>query len=96
MFPPLGRSHPRPPEVAEVEDLFVAAGCRSAGVGTRLLAEAERVARSRGYREIGLVVGIENAAAQRLYARLGFEETDLGEFWVEGARTVCRYLVKPL
>jgi GNAT superfamily N-acetyltransferase len=95
-LPPLGDEHPRLPDVPEVEDLYVVAGRRSRGIGGRLLAEAERAATDRGYRRVGLAVGIENAGAQRLYARAGYDDTGLGEFWIEGAHEVCRYLVKEL
>jgi ribosomal protein S18 acetylase RimI-like enzyme len=95
-LPPLGDEHPRPADTPEVEDLFVTAACRSAGVGTRLLHEAAVAARARGYQRLGLAVGVENGGAQRLYERAGFTDAGLGEFWVEGAHETCRYLVKLL
>ena len=90
-FPPLGLE-----DVPEVEDLFVAPRSRSHGIGTQLLEEAERAARGRGYDGIGLAVGVENAGAQRLYARAGYADSGRGEFWLEGAHETCRYLVKAL
>jgi ribosomal protein S18 acetylase RimI-like enzyme len=95
-MPPLGNEHPRPAATPEVEDLFVAAACRSAGIGTRLLHEAVAAARARGYPGLGLAVGVRNGGAQRLYERAGFTDSGIGEFWVEGAHETCRYLVKPL
>lgn len=44
------------------------------GVGTALIAEAERIAGAHGYHRICLGVGIDNPDARRLYERLGFEE----------------------
>ena len=95
-LPPLGSEHPRLAGVPEVEDLFVAAACRSGGIGSRLLHETEGVARQRGYDRVGLAVAVRNVAARRFYDRAGYEDAGLGEFWIEGARETCRYLVKTL
>ena len=95
-LPPLGDEHPRPADVPEVEDLFVAAAYRSTGVGSRLLQEAEASARRHGFDRLGLAVSVGNARAARLYERAGYEDAGLGEFWIEGARATCRYLVKTL
>ena len=95
-FPPLGSEHPRLNGVPEVEDLYVAEGVRSNGIGTRLLNEAEERALAHGYTRTGLAVGVENTRAQQLYERTGYTDASLGEFWVDGAREVCRYLVKEL
>lgn len=54
-------------------DLFVVPAARGQGIATALLAEAERLARQRGYAEIGLTVAAQNAQAHRLYQKLGFE-----------------------
>jgi ribosomal protein S18 acetylase RimI-like enzyme len=95
-LPPLGTEHPRLPGVPEVEDLYVAAPCRSNGIGSHLLKETEHVARQRGFDRVGLAVAVRNVAARRFYERAGYEDAGLGEFWIEGARETCRYLVKPL
>ncbi len=95
-LPPLGTEHPRLAGVPEIEDIYVAAECRSTGIGSRLLEEAEDAARSRGFDRLGLAVALRNTAARRFYDRAGYEDAGLGEFWIEGARETCRYLVKPL
>ena len=95
-LPPLGTEHPRLPGVPEVEDLFVAAPCRSSGIGSQLLQEAEDAAHQRGFARVGLAVAVRNLAARRFYDRAGYEDAGLGEFWIEGARETCRYLVKAL
>ncbi len=45
---------------------------RGAGVGSRLLEEAEQDLRRRGFREATLNVGRENGAARKLYERHGY------------------------
>jgi ribosomal protein S18 acetylase RimI-like enzyme len=95
-LPPLPTDHPRPAGIPEVEDLYVAAPFRSVGVGAHLLREAEGAARSRGFDRLGLAVAVRNAAARRFYDREGYQDAGLGEFWIEGARETCVYLVKAL
>lgn len=65
---------------ADIQDLFVAEERRSQGIGSRLLDEAERMARERGYRRIGLAVGIDNVRARALYERRGYADAGLGEY----------------
>ena len=79
---------------------------RSRGIGTALIAEAERRAAARGLDWIGLGVADDNPRAADLYLRLGFGET--GCRYVDryevvtgaGERRVfsdpCRFLVKNL
>ena len=94
-------------DCAHVEDLFVMPHLRSHGIGTRILAEAERLAVSRDFTQIGLAVGIDNPRARALYERLGYADTGFGAFQIGGTfhdrhgirrewREVCEYLVKPL
>lgn len=47
---------------------------RGQGLGSRLMALAERQARERGYRKLSLIVFERNAGAVRLYQRLGYRE----------------------
>jgi predicted GNAT family acetyltransferase len=79
---------------------------RSRGIGTALIAEAERQAVARGFGQIGLGVADDNPRASALYLRLGFRETGchyLGRYEVvdpAGARhaitEACQFLVKDL
>jgi len=90
-----------------VEALFVHSSYRSQKVGTQLLAAAEKLVRAHGYPRIGLAVATDNIRAWALYDRLGYRDSDVGEFanhWsyvdesgheVTGTET-CWYLVKPL
>jgi GNAT superfamily N-acetyltransferase len=55
-----------------IGDLVVAREVRGRGVGTVLLAAAERWARTRGYRLITLNVFIDNAHARSVYERAGY------------------------
>lgn len=43
------------------------------GVGTRIIAECERIAAERGDKMVGIGVLVTNTAARRLYERLGYE-----------------------
>jgi len=47
---------------------------RSRGIGTRLIASAEKMARERGFREVCVGVDIENTRARSLYERLGYRD----------------------
>lgn len=86
-----------------IEDLLVRADLRSAGAGTRLLAEAERLARGRGFARIGLAVATDNPRARRLYERLGYAPAGFPAYDIlcgAGADgpmgEEVSYLVKPL
>ena len=92
---------------AHVEDLFVMPKCRSQGIGARILAHAERLSTERGFKQIGLAVGIDNPRARALYERLGYVDTGFGAFEIGGTyldihgnrrewREVCEYLMKRL
>ena len=55
-----------------VDDLVVTAAVRSRGVGRRLLAHAEGVARERGGLGLRLCTGIDHAPGRRFYEREGW------------------------
>lgn len=61
-------------ESADVRRIAVAAPAQRTGVGTALLTEMLAEAGERGSREVFLEVRAGNAAASRLYDRLGFAE----------------------
>ena len=54
-----------------VDDLVVTAAVRSRGVGSRLLAHAEALARERGGLGLRLCTGIDHAPGRRFYEREG-------------------------
>jgi ribosomal protein S18 acetylase RimI-like enzyme len=56
-----------------IDELVVFPGARNAGVGTRLLEHAIRMAQAHGCAEISLAVLNSNAAARRFLERHGFE-----------------------
>src|SRR5438874_9191057 len=62
---------------AWVYNVSVVASHRGKGVGALLMAHAEAYARQLGYRSLGLMVAVHNHGARRLYARLGFAESNL-------------------
>jgi ribosomal protein S18 acetylase RimI-like enzyme len=59
-----------------LDNVAVAPSHQGRGLGRRLLAFAESFALKRGYREIRLYTHEVMVESQRLYARLGYEETD--------------------
>jgi ribosomal protein S18 acetylase RimI-like enzyme len=60
-----------PPGTFDLNELDVLPAYRNRGLGTQLIAHAERVARERGFREMWLTTEIDNPAV-RLYQRHGF------------------------
>lgn len=78
------------PRAAAVEGLAVRSDWQGQGIGTRLVEQAERLARLRGIPHLSLGVSGDNPGARRLYKRLGFQDSGLGPFnlrWVEPDRT---------
>jgi GNAT superfamily N-acetyltransferase len=57
--------------MAEIDELFVSPEMRSAGVGTLLVAAAERDLAGRGLVRLQLQLGVDNHGARRFYERLG-------------------------
>ncbi|MGD0113432.1 MAG: GNAT family N-acetyltransferase [Armatimonadota bacterium] len=57
---------------AELNAITVLPEYRSQGIGTRLIATAEQMARTRGFREVCVGVEPENTRARSLYKRLGY------------------------
>ncbi len=57
---------------ALIAELFVREDCRGRGLGQALMAEAERIAAARGYRQLLVGVQAGNAPAEAAYARFGF------------------------
>lgn len=61
---------------AFVDDLFIRAPHRGAGLGRLALETLVAECRRRGVRAVHLEVARENAPAQGLYARFGFQDND--------------------
>ena len=61
---------------AFVDDLFIQARFRGAGLGTAALQEVRAFCLERGVRALHLETGRDNAAAQALYRKAGFKVTD--------------------
>jgi len=70
-----------------IEALAVRADLRSRGIGTQLMAVAEGILRDQHADGVGLAVGVDNAAARRLYERLGYSDAGIGEFDVSWSYT---------
>lgn len=59
---------------AHIADLYVRAALRGQGIGTALMAEAERLATARGAKRITLGVVHGNTGAERAYRRQGYRD----------------------
>ncbi|MDQ2968966.1 MAG: GNAT family N-acetyltransferase [Actinomycetota bacterium] len=89
---PVGHAHVAWEEttlgVPEIGDVFVAAELRRRGIGTELSEAAERMARTRGHRQISISASIANDGALRLYRRLGYRDAGLPPKRVQGTIVV--------
>lgn len=92
---------------AHIEAAAVKPNLRSRGIGTKLVRKCESLSRKKGFKKIGMAVGINNLRASKLYKKLGYKESGLGKFktgWFvkdkRGKRKkeyeICVYLVKRL
>jgi ribosomal protein S18 acetylase RimI-like enzyme len=61
-----------------IEDVRVAAHCRSRGIGERMVQWAVAEARARGCKLVELLTHNSRVDAQRFYARLGFQPSHVG------------------
>src|SRR5216684_1384278 len=61
-----------------IEDVRVAAHCRSRGIGEQMVQWAIAEARTRGCKLVELLTHNTRVAAQRFYARLGFAPSHVG------------------
>lgn len=81
---PLGHLHLALGDPAELQDVQVATDHRRRGVATKLIAEAEREAHSRGIAAFRVGVGIDNEPAQTLYRDCGYIDVGLEPVRVQG------------
>ncbi|WP_068466649.1 GNAT family N-acetyltransferase [Candidatus Protochlamydia phocaeensis] len=60
--------------IPEIHDVWIYKEYRERGLGSRLINWLEALAKEKGYKEIGIGVGLyaDYGAAQRLYVRLGY------------------------
>jgi ribosomal protein S18 acetylase RimI-like enzyme len=89
----LDRSPTRPPgparqKVRSLNLLAIAVNPRwqKRGVGVRLMAELERIARDHGFDQMTLGVNADNFAAIRFYERLGWERANSAYSWTIAMR----------
>ena len=62
--------------IAFVDDLYIQRAYRRAGLGTAALTEVRDLCAKRGIRALFVETGRNNTAAQALYRRVGFVDTD--------------------
>lgn len=65
----------RPRPVGRVTVLVVATGARGAGLGARMMAEAERILRADGAGHLELTSNVRRTDAHRFYERIGYQRT---------------------
>lgn len=82
-------------DIARLYSIAVAASERGNGLGEALLAAIAHAARRRGSRRLRLEVRSDNAAAQRLYERLGYRHFGSHADYYEDGHAAHRY-EKPL
>lgn len=82
-------------DIARLYSIAVAASERGNGLGEALLAAIAHAARRRGSRRLRLEVRSDNAAAQRLYERLGYRHFGSHANYYEDGHDAHRY-EKPL
>ncbi len=71
---------------ARIYSVVVSPQARGLGIGSRLVAAAEKFARSKDCQAVSLEVRADNIAARALYARRGYvEECALPAFYEDGA-----------
>jgi len=64
------------PEYPDIEDLYTKVSERGKGYGSKLIAECEEMAKTKGSNKIGLAVNPnENCSAHKFYVKLGFIDT---------------------
>lgn len=75
----------------DIQTIAVSEAVRGAGLGRRLLAEAQQDARDRGVQELFLEVREDNAPARALYASEGFVEIGVrpGYYQPEGIDAIA-------
>lgn len=66
--------HFKTSNIPEIQDLWVFEGHREKGVGTALIRHLERLAGAKGYKKVGIGVGLytDYGSAQKLYFHLGY------------------------
>lgn len=82
--------------IPEIDDMNTVTSLRKNGIGTRMIAAAERVVREKGLPVIGIGVGVtpNYAIAQSLYPKLGYVPDGTGVH--EDEWSGCRYSTKKL
>lgn len=78
-------------DVARLYSIAVAPAARGAGIGGRLLVDAERQAAARGSRTLRLEVRTDNAGALTLYRRRGYVPVGRVAAYYEDGRDALRF-----
>lgn len=81
----------RDTRAARLYSIAVDRSLQGRGVGGRLLGAAERAARRRGCDRLRLEVRVDNAAARRLYEKLGYRRTGVRHAYYEDGADAIRF-----
>ncbi len=69
----------------DLENIEVLPSLRGQGVGTKLIIQAEKICKEKGFTKIGLGVAIDNPDTKNLYEKLGYRDSGFGEFEISFA-----------
>lgn len=74
-----GQTHPsvvgQANELAVMQKVYVDTSAHGQGIGSKLIAAIEQLARAEGFKKLWLTVWEENVRAQKLYIKLGYVKT---------------------
>lgn len=82
------------PDAAWVQNIAVRGSAQGGGLGARLLDALLAEAARRGAPQVGLEVAADNAVAQRLYGRRGFEVTGVRRGYYQPSNTDALVMTK--
>jgi len=68
-------------EMGEIHEIVVLEKCKGKGIGKKLIENAEKYLKKKGYRKTGLWVGEKNHVAIKFYEKLGYKKGEKFGKW---------------